>query len=154
MPDAWRQAVEDVCVITVGDVDDLVRLVAEPQDVVVKRGERTRLTATVASSAHGDVNLEAHLISPWGTWEWIGPATGAVLPARGRRRSVSTSRRRRGSPRTVVGTDPDRLRGTAALHPGSVGDGAMTTAHIHVAATVAGQPVSVTDVDKREAAPS
>lgn len=28
----------------------------------------------------------------------------------------------------------------------------MTTAHIHVAATVAGQPVSVTDVDKREAA--
>ena len=85
MPDAWRQAVEDVCVITVGDVDeDLVRLVAEPQDVVVKRGERTRLTATVASSAHGDVNLEAHLISPWGTWEWIGPAaTGAVLPAQG-----------------------------------------------------------------------
>jgi [acyl-carrier-protein] S-malonyltransferase len=28
----------------------------------------------------------------------------------------------------------------------------MTTTHLHVAATVAGQPVSVTDVDKREAA--
>ncbi len=85
VPDAWRQPVEDVCVITVGDVDeDLVRLIAEPADVVVERGQRTRLTATVASSAHGDVNLEAHLISPWGTWEWIGPAaTGAVLPAQG-----------------------------------------------------------------------
>jgi hypothetical protein len=27
---------------------------------------------------------EAHLISPWGTWEWLGPAvTGAELPAGG-----------------------------------------------------------------------
>ena len=36
----------------------------------------------VASAARGDLALEAHLISPWGTWEWIGPAAhGAVLPA-------------------------------------------------------------------------
>ena len=27
-----------------------------------------------------DLSLEAHLISPWGTWEWIGPAAqGAVV---------------------------------------------------------------------------
>ena len=91
LPPAWRQRVEDVCLITVGDgtadsaadVDALVRLVGEPQDVVVERGRRARLAVTVSSAALGDLNLEAHLISPWGTWEWMGPAAvGAVLPAR------------------------------------------------------------------------
>lgn len=84
LPPAWRQPVEDVCIIAVGEpAEDLVRLVAEPRDVVVERGQRARLVATVASGARGDLNLEAHLISPWGTWEWIGPAaSGAVLPAR------------------------------------------------------------------------
>ena len=39
---------------------------------------------TVGTHALADLALEAHLISPWGTWEWIGPAAlGAVLPARG-----------------------------------------------------------------------
>ncbi len=42
------------------------------------------MTVTVGSNAGVDVSLEAHLISPWGTWEWIGPAElGAVLPAGG-----------------------------------------------------------------------
>ena len=41
-------------------------------------------TVTVGTHARADLALEAHLISPWGTWEWIGPAAlGAVLPARG-----------------------------------------------------------------------
>ena len=92
LPPAWRQRVEDVCLITVGDItlgdtaeaDALVRLVGEPQGVVVERGRRARLAVTVGSAALGDLNLEAHLISPWGTWEWMGPAAvGAVLPARG-----------------------------------------------------------------------
>jgi alpha-mannosidase len=85
LPPAWRQSVEDVCVITVGDLPDdeaLVNLVGEPQNIVVDRGRSARLTATIGSAAHGDLNLEAHLISPWGTWEWMGPAAvGAVLPA-------------------------------------------------------------------------
>ena len=39
----------------------------------------------MGTHARADLALEAHLISPWGTWEWIGPAAlGAVLPARGR----------------------------------------------------------------------
>ena len=43
-----------------------------------------RLTVTVGTDAHADLAVEAHLISPWGTWEWIGPAaSGAELPARG-----------------------------------------------------------------------
>ena len=42
------------------------------------------MTVTIGTHARADLALEAHLISPWGTWEWIGPAAlGAVLPARG-----------------------------------------------------------------------
>ena len=88
VPPAWRQTVEDVCVITVGDpTGDMVRLVAEPgeetPEIVVTRGQRARLTATVRSGANADLALEAHVISPWGTWEWIGPAAvGVTLPAR------------------------------------------------------------------------
>ena len=83
VPPAWKQTVEDVCVITVGSAEpDLVRLAAEPVDLVVARGERARLTVAVASAARAELAMEAHLISPWGTWEWIGPAAhGAVLPA-------------------------------------------------------------------------
>jgi len=84
VPPAWSQEVEDVCVVSVGEVgDDLVHLVGKPSEVVLGRGERARLTAVVASAARGDLALEAHLISPWGTWEWMGPAAlGAELPAR------------------------------------------------------------------------
>ena len=83
LPPAWRQRVEDVCIITVGEPgEDLVRLAGEPAEVVVGRGQTARLTASVASGAQADLALEAHLISPWGTWEWLGPASlGAVLPA-------------------------------------------------------------------------
>jgi alpha-mannosidase len=83
---AWRQVVEDVCMISVGGVDDgrLVYLVDGPVDVEVAAGDSARLAVTVGTDACADLSLEAHLISPWGTWEWIGPATrGGVLPARG-----------------------------------------------------------------------
>lgn len=83
VPAAWRQEVEDICVITVGDPGgELLRLVSEPAEVVVDRGGRARLTAVVGTDARADLALEAHLISPWGTWGWMGPAAqGAVLPA-------------------------------------------------------------------------
>ncbi|HTY27928.1 MAG TPA: NEW3 domain-containing protein [Mycobacterium sp.] len=83
VPEAWRQTDEDVCVVSVGaEPGELVRLVDEPADVVVAPGESSRLAVTVGSDAHADLALEAHLISPWGTWEWIGPAScGAVLRA-------------------------------------------------------------------------
>jgi alpha-mannosidase len=86
VPPAWRQVVEDVCVISVGGADDggLVHLIDGPADVEVAAGDSARLAVTVGSDACDDLSLEAHLISPWGTWEWIGPATvGAVLPSRG-----------------------------------------------------------------------
>ena len=86
VPAAWRQAVEDICVVDVGAPggDELVYLVDGPADVEVAAGTTARLTVTVGTHARADLALEAHLIGPWGTWEWIGPAAlGAVLPARG-----------------------------------------------------------------------
>jgi alpha-mannosidase len=91
VPLAWRQRVEDICVITVAaelsletPPDELVRLITDPHDVVINRGERARIAVTVGTDARADLSLEAHLISPWGTWEWMGPAAcGAELPAGG-----------------------------------------------------------------------
>ncbi|OJZ69788.1 alpha-mannosidase [Mycobacterium paraffinicum] len=84
-PAAWRQTVEDVCIVEVGATGDgeLVYLAEGPADVEVAAGAAAALTVTVGSRAGADLALEAHLISPWGTWEWLGPAAaGAVLPAR------------------------------------------------------------------------
>jgi alpha-mannosidase len=89
IPAPWRQAVEDVCVIEVGahhevHEAELLYHVDGPGDVELAAGETARLTVTVGTHARAALALEAHLVSPWGTWEWIGPAAlGAVLPARG-----------------------------------------------------------------------
>jgi alpha-mannosidase len=86
LPPAWRQVVEDVCVVSVGGSDDagLIYLTEGPADVEVAAGDSARLTVTVGTDACAGLSLEAHLISPWGTWEWIGPAvSGALLPSRG-----------------------------------------------------------------------
>ncbi|QUR66371.1 NEW3 domain-containing protein [Mycobacterium spongiae] len=87
VPVAWRQAVEDVCVVAVGareDVGELLYLVDGPTDVELAAGDSAQLSIAVGTDACADVAIEAHLISPWGTWEWIGPAVlGATLRARG-----------------------------------------------------------------------
>jgi alpha-mannosidase len=53
-------------------------MVSEPEPVDVKAGETARLAVTVGTDAHADLAVEAHLISPWGTWEWMGPAASGV----------------------------------------------------------------------------
>ena len=86
MPPAWRQVVEDVCVVSVAATADadVLRLISDPEPVNVSAGETARLAVTVGTDAHADLAVEAHLISPWGTWEWMGPAAvGRELPARG-----------------------------------------------------------------------
>jgi len=85
IPPSWRQTVEDVCVIAIGRQDDsLLRLVSDPEPVELSAGQSGRLAVTVGTDAYADLALEAHLISPWGTWEWMGPAAiGRELPARG-----------------------------------------------------------------------
>ncbi|WP_234835151.1 glycoside hydrolase family 38 N-terminal domain-containing protein [Mycolicibacterium stellerae] len=83
MPASWHQVVEDVATVSVGmpgEDNEIVYLVREPADVEVAAGETARLAVTVGTSAGAGLSLEAHLISPWGTWEWIGPAAqGAAL---------------------------------------------------------------------------
>ena len=85
VPTAWRQTVEDVCLVTVGSpAAQVLRLISGPDEVVLRPGRTATLRVTVGTDARADLAVEAHLISPWGTWEWIGPAaTGAVLPAQG-----------------------------------------------------------------------
>jgi alpha-mannosidase len=86
IPPAWRQVVEDVCMVSVGAPEelDVLRLVSGPEPVDVDAGASARLTVIVGTDAHANLAVEAHLISPWGTWEWMGPsAFGAELPARG-----------------------------------------------------------------------
>jgi hypothetical protein len=95
IPPAWRQQVEDVAVLCVGagepaDQVDTARLLylvdgaAGPADVELAAGESARLAVTVGTDARADLAVEAHLVSPWDTWEWTGPAAlGAVLPAGG-----------------------------------------------------------------------
>ncbi len=83
MPASWRQMVEDVATVSVGtpgEDNEIVYLVGEPEDVEVAAGEAARLAVSVGTGAGASLALEAHLISPWGTWEWMGPAAqGAVL---------------------------------------------------------------------------
>ena len=86
LPAAWRQVVEDVCVVSVGTQtnDDLLWLINAPEHVEVAPGGRASLGVTVGTDARADMAVEAHVISPWGTWDWVVPAArGAVLPADG-----------------------------------------------------------------------
>jgi alpha-mannosidase len=86
LPASWRQMVEDVCLVSVGASSELavLRLTSGPEDVDVRPGESARVAVTVGTDARADLAVEAHLISPWGTWEWMGPAVlGATLRAGG-----------------------------------------------------------------------
>lgn len=85
MPTSWRQVVEDVCTVVVGDTgDEMLRLVTEPAAVEVAAGETATIGITVGTDARAALSLEAHLISPWGTWDWLGPAVvAAELPPGG-----------------------------------------------------------------------
>jgi alpha-mannosidase len=76
IPASWRQVVEDVCVVSLPPAADfeVLRLIKEPAPVDVKAGDSARLAVTVGTDARAGLAVEAHLISPWGTWEWMGPA--------------------------------------------------------------------------------
>ena len=85
VPASWRQVVEDICIVSVGDTSaELLKLVGELQPVQVGAGDTGFLSVTVGTDAGADLSLEAHLISPWGTWDWLGPnVIGVELPAGG-----------------------------------------------------------------------
>ncbi len=85
IPASWHQTVEDVAVISVGHHDDaLLKLLRGPGAVDIAAGETARLSVEVGTDAYADLTVEAHVISPWGTWEWLGPnIVGGIVPARG-----------------------------------------------------------------------
>lgn len=85
IPASWHQTVEDVAVLSVGRHDDvLLRVVHDPHPVDIAAGEIARLSVTVGTDAYADLTVEAHVISPWGTWEWLSPnIVGGIVPARG-----------------------------------------------------------------------
>ncbi|TDV50752.1 NEW3 domain-containing protein [Actinophytocola oryzae] len=87
VPASWRQVVEDVAVLTVGHVPErepLIRLSGEPEPVRLARGGSGRLAVRVASSAGAPIALEAAVVSPWGTWDLVGPRlVGGSVPAFG-----------------------------------------------------------------------
>jgi alpha-mannosidase len=87
LPAAWRQVVEDVCVVSVGGRShgELLRLIRGPDHIDVAPGGTASVGVTVGTDAFADMAVEAHLVSPWGTWEWFNPAAlGVVLPAGGK----------------------------------------------------------------------
>ncbi|MEB3021426.1 glycoside hydrolase family 38 N-terminal domain-containing protein [[Mycobacterium] crassicus] len=86
VPQSWRQPVEDIAVVRVGDPgSDRLLYLDDPSEIEVTAGRSARLSVMAGTDAHADLAVEAHLVSPWGTWEWAGPAAvGAVIPARGR----------------------------------------------------------------------
>ena len=95
MPAAWRQVVEDVVHRRrrrVRTTPPCCALVSEPEHVDVTAGRSARLAVTVGTDARAELAVEAHLISPWGTWEWIGPAALGAIAA-GRRHGGARIRR-------------------------------------------------------------
>ena len=63
-------------------------VVTEAVDVVC--GEKTVLTVRASNTAADDIDGEAMVVSPWGTWHLIGPYTnGFHVPAGQTRRSRS-----------------------------------------------------------------
>ena len=107
--------------------DEMLRLISRARAGRGGRGRgRAARPSPSAPTRMRDLAVEAHLISPWGTWEWMGPAAVGARTARPGRRwsSASTSRRRLGGARRVVGADPGRLRRPAALLARGEGDGA------------------------------
>ncbi|SFR17813.1 NPCBM-associated, NEW3 domain of alpha-galactosidase [Lentzea waywayandensis] len=82
--------VYDVALLTVPewDADDPVEVLwvaSSPAVVSVGPGETSLLRVVMASSAHGDLPVQARLLSPRDSWEFAGPfCVGGLLPAQGR----------------------------------------------------------------------
>lgn len=70
------------------DGDDPVEVLwvaSTPSSVSVRPGASSSVRVVVASGAHGDLPVQARLLSPRPTWELVGPfCVGGLLPAQGR----------------------------------------------------------------------
>jgi hypothetical protein len=81
--------VYDVALLTVPEWDfedpvEVLWVASTPSTVSVTPGSSAPLQVVVASGAHGDLPLQARILSPRDTWDLITPFTvGALLPAQG-----------------------------------------------------------------------
>ncbi|MFD4671839.1 hypothetical protein ACFWNN_19050 [Lentzea sp. NPDC058450] len=82
--------VYDVALLTVPEWDsadpvEVLWVASAPAVVSVRAGESAPVRVELASGAHGDLPVEARLLSPRSSWELAGPfCVGGLLPAQGR----------------------------------------------------------------------
>ncbi|MEU3646479.1 NEW3 domain-containing protein [Lentzea sp. NPDC034063] len=82
--------VYDIALLTVPewDADDPVEVLwaaSSPSVVSVRPGESSTFRVVMASGAHGDLPVQARLLSPRDSWDFVGPfCVGGLLPAQGR----------------------------------------------------------------------
>ncbi|GAA3618402.1 alpha-galactosidase-like protein [Lentzea atacamensis] len=82
--------VYDVVLLTVPEWDfedpvEVLWVASAPSVVSVAPGSSAVLRVVLASSAHGDLPVQARILSPRETWELVGPfCVSGLLPARGR----------------------------------------------------------------------
>ena len=119
---------------------------------------------TVGTDVGADLAVEAHLISPWGTWDWIGPAAvGAVLPGSGQVRldfevtpppwpNPANGGHWSGWPPPGICSTPrpcgwwsgDRRRGSRRRTPGTGGRGRRREARLRATSPTASLPLAGT----------
>ncbi|MDX8029852.1 NEW3 domain-containing protein [Lentzea sp. BCCO 10_0856] len=79
----------DIALLTVPEWDgedpvEVLWVASSPSTVSATPGSSALLRVVMASSAHGDLPLQARVLSPRDSWELIGPfCVAAVLPAQG-----------------------------------------------------------------------
>lgn len=82
--------VYDVVLLTVPEWDgeepvEVLWVASSPDVVSVRPGESAPVRIVLASGAHGDLPVQARLLSPRSSWEFVGPfCVGGLLPGRGR----------------------------------------------------------------------
>jgi alpha-mannosidase len=79
------QTVEDVARLTVGaHGPETVNVVAQTPALRLRPGQSTAIELSLHSDAATAISVQAHLVSPWHTWELFPDAnTGVEIPARG-----------------------------------------------------------------------
>ncbi|EUA78524.1 hypothetical protein I553_3881 [Mycobacterium xenopi 4042] len=88
-----------------------------PTDVELAAGACARLSVVVGTDAHAPLAIEAHLISPWGTWDGSPRSLRRGLAARGTVSLGFDVTHRRGPRRRMVGPGPGWCAGSCCTHP-------------------------------------
>ena len=96
-------------------------------------GSRATLRVGLANRTRGRIDGEAMPVSPWGTWDFIGPYACRVQHRAGRRNRGHLRRRdpRHRRTRPLVGPGEADVVRPCSVHGGGARGGAVTHAHSH-----------------------